>query len=100
MIVYNETAIVEEASAPEWLSWMQQVHIPNVMATGFFTSYQVLNVMDSPNEGVTYCVQYHARNMDDFQDFYTGHLQGLQQIQQNQFENKFVLFSTIMQTVD
>jgi hypothetical protein len=57
MIIYNETVIIEEASHLNWLSWMKDVQIPGIMATGLFTHHRILTVMDSPNEGVTYCVQ-------------------------------------------
>ena len=99
MIVYNETVIVDEAVHLEWLKWMQQVHIPNIMATGHFTLYQVLNVLDSPNEGVTYCIQYMADNKPAVDAFFTEHLQGFHQALHQQFENKFVLFNTVMKTV-
>jgi len=36
MIMYNVTVMVEEDLATAWLDWMNQTHIPEVMATGFF----------------------------------------------------------------
>jgi len=100
MIIFNDTVIVEEAIHEKWLQWMQEVHIPAVMATGYFNSYQVLNVIDSPNEGVTYCVQYHTDKIENFNHFYAKHLHQLQAIHNLQFENQFVLFNTLMKTVD
>ena len=100
MIVYNETIIVDEGIYKEWLHWMQTVHIPAVMATGYFDSYRVLNVLDSPNEGVTYCIQYHANNLEDYNQFNSKHQQQLQASHQQRFENMFVMFNTLMQTVD
>ena len=100
MIIFNDTVIVEEAIHEKWLGWMQEVHIPAVMATGYFKSFQILNVIDSPNEGVTYCIQYLTDNIENFNHFYTKHLHKLQDIHNRQFENQFVLFNTLMQTVD
>lgn len=99
MIIFNDTVIVEEAIHQNWLKWMQEVHIPAVMATGYFNSYQVLNVIDSPNEGVTYCIQYHTDSLESFNQFYTKHLHRLQAIHNQEFENQFVLFNTLMKTV-
>jgi hypothetical protein len=79
---------------------MKEVHIPAVMATGHFKSYQVLNVIDSPNEGVTYCVQYLTDSLESFNQFYSNHLHRLQAVHNQAFENQFVLFNTLMQTVD
>ncbi len=99
MIVYNETVIVDEAIHRQWLNWMQEQYIPKVMATGHFNRYTILNVLDSPNEGVTYCVQYFADSRDNYNSFAAEHLQALQTIHHQQFENQFVLFNTLMQTV-
>ncbi|HVW96549.1 MAG TPA: DUF4286 family protein [Mucilaginibacter sp.] len=100
MIIFNDTVIIEESVHEKWLDWMQQVYIPAVMETGYFKSYQVLNVIDSPNEGVTYCVQYYAETIDDFNQFYGKHLHQLQELHNNEFENQFVMFNTLMKTVD
>jgi len=100
MIVYNETLIVEEGTYPEWLSWMKKVHIPAVMATGYFESYRILNVIDSPNEGVTACIQYNTDTEEKFGQFYEQHLQGLHIIHNQRYEGKFLLYTTLMETVD
>jgi hypothetical protein len=100
MIIFNDTVIVDEAIHEKWLTWMQQVYIPAVMETGHFKSYKVLNVIDSPNEGVTYCIQYNAETIEDFNHFYNKHLHRLQEIHNQEFENQFVIFNTLMKTVD
>ncbi|WP_295675145.1 DUF4286 family protein [uncultured Mucilaginibacter sp.] len=100
MIIFNDTVIIEEAVQEKWLNWIKEVHIPSVMGTGHFKSYQILNVIDSPNEGVTYCIQYRADSIADFNQFYSKHLHRLQEAHNREFENQFVIFNTLMQTVD
>ena len=100
MIIFNDTVIIEESVHQEWLKWMREVYIPKVMATGHFKSYQILNVIDSPNEGLTFCVQYSAENMHDFNEFYSNHLHQLQALHNNEFKDRFVIFNTLMQTVE
>jgi hypothetical protein len=99
MIIFNDTVIVEESIHEKWLNWMREVYIPAVMETGHFKSYEVLTVIDSPNEGVTYCVQYRAETIEDFNQFYSRHLHRLQDIHNQEFENQFVIFNTLMKTV-
>ena len=100
MIVYNDTIIIEETIHDEWLNWIKTVHIPAIMATGCFQSYKILTVIDSPNEGVTYCIQYNADNIDQFQQYYMNHLHKFQAIHQQQFDEKFVMFNTLMKEVE
>ncbi|MBD1395486.1 DUF4286 family protein [Mucilaginibacter glaciei] len=100
MIVYNDTFILEDTVEQEWLEWMKTVHIPAIMATGHFSSYRILNIIDSPNDGVTYCIQYNADNQEAFNLYYTHHLFGFQQLHQERFADRFVMFNTLMKTVD
>ncbi len=37
MIIYNVTVKIDNDVVAEWLNWMQTVHIPDVMQTGYFT---------------------------------------------------------------
>lgn len=99
MIVYNETLIVEESAYPEWLNYMKEVHIPGIMATGYFASYKILNVIDSPNEGVTTCIQYNTDSEEKFAKFYNQHLHGFHAAHNQLYENRFVLYSTLMETI-
>lgn len=99
MLLYNVTIIIEDAAADEWLQWMQEIHIPEVMATGKFVSNRLLKVLDSPNEGVTYCVQYVAENLNDYNDYQQIYAPALQADLQNKFENRLVAFRTLMEFI-
>ena len=45
MIVYNVTSKVTWAIHDEWLQWMKEEHIPEVVATGCFTHAQFLRCL-------------------------------------------------------
>ena len=100
MIIYNETFIVEESIADEWLTWIKAEHIPAVLATGSFDKHTILTVLDSPNEGVTYCIQYSSDNIERYSHFYYKHLKELHERHNARFENQFALFHTLMETVE
>lgn len=78
---------------------MQAEYIPMVMQTGYFKSYTILNVLDSPNEGVTYCIQYLTDKLENYNSFSSDYLPQLQAIHQQRFENQFVLFNTLMKHI-
>lgn len=100
MLLYNVTIIIEESAANEWLQWMKEVHIPEVMATGKFVSNRLLKIIDSPNEGVTYCVQYIAETEEAYEDYQSNFASALQEKLQVKFENRFVAFRSLMEFVD
>jgi len=97
MLLYNVTLIIDDSIAEEWLQWMKEVHIPQVMATEKFVSNRLLKVLDSPNEGVTYCAQYVIENEANYQDYQTNFAPALQAELQSKFEHKFVAFRTLME---
>jgi hypothetical protein len=100
MLIYNETFIVDDAIVDEWIVWIKNTHIPAILATGAFDSYQVLTVLDSPNEGITYCFQYQTDTVERYSDFYYKHMETLHKAHNAQFEERFALFHTLMETID
>lgn len=100
MILYNVTVILEESVEAEWLKWMQEEHIPEVMATDCFSSNRILKVIDSPNEGVTYCVQYIAETQAIYEKYQLQFAPALQAAALSKFENKFVAYRSLMEFID
>lgn len=99
MVLYNVTTILDEEIHEEWLSWMKEQHIPEVMATSCFVSNRMLKVLDSPNEGVTYCMQYIADSMENYNDYLENHAPALRASFPAQFANKFVIYRTLMEFI-
>ncbi|WP_442589952.1 DUF4286 family protein [Pedobacter sp. AW31-3R] len=100
MLLYNVTLIIEESTEAAWLQWMQEEHIPKVLATGLFVSNRLLKVVDSPNEGVTYCAQYVVESLADYEAYQLNHAPALQEELNLRFKDRFVAFRTLMEYVD
>ena len=99
MFLYNVTLILEDSAAEEWLQWMQDVHIPEVMATGMFVSNRLLKVVDSPNEGVTYCAQYVAETLEQYNRYQEEFAPALQAELNERYKNRFVAYRSLMEFV-
>ena len=99
MLLYNVTIIIEDSAVEEWLQFMNESHIPEVMATGKFVSNRLLKILDSPNEGVTFCAQYVVENLVDYEDYQQNFAPALQADLQQKFENKFVAFRSLMEFI-
>lgn len=100
MILYNVTIILDEQIHANWLKWLKNEHLKEIMSTGFFISYRVLKVLDSPNEGLTYCVQYIADSVEKYNEYLQIHPNQLQTNVPAEFLNKFVVFSTLMEFIE
>ncbi len=99
MILYNVTIILEEDIQAAWLDWMQNKHIEQVMSTGCFASNRMLKVLESPNDGVTYCIQYVADSLEKYNEYQEKFAVALQKDYPAEFENKFVSFRTLMEFI-
>jgi hypothetical protein len=100
MILFNETVNIDNTVAAHWLQWMQETHIPEVMATTFFIKFQIAKVMEEEdNGGSTYAIQYYARHMDDLLEYHREHDQAMQAKMQAQYPGQFVSFRTVLEVV-
>ena len=100
MYIYNVTTNIEESAHDEWLKWMREEHIPDVLATGKFLSAKLTQVMvEEEMGGVTYSVQYTTVDKNTLERYYNEDAQRLQNDAQKRFPNKFVSFSTELKIV-
>lgn len=97
-ILYNITIKIESASQPEWLEWMKNVHIPDVMSTGCFESFRLTRILgDDDEHGIGYAVQYIASDMHAFENYQQLYASDLQKAHGQRYHNKYVAFKTLMQ---
>ncbi len=58
MIVYNITSNVAHEVIDKWMSWLNEIHIPEIMETGVFNEYKFLQLLDiDETDGKTYTLQ-------------------------------------------
>ncbi len=99
MIIYNVTTIIEEDIHDEYVQYMKQVHMPEVMATGKFDQSSLLRLTEPVNEGITYCAQYITGDVQKLADYREKYSPKLQADIQQKFANKFVAFRSVLEKV-
>lgn len=99
MIIYNVTVKVEHSIHEDWLDWMKKVHVPEVMATGFFLENYIYKVLVEEEDGITYSVQYYVHSMADYQEYQEKHAPRLQKEHIDRYRGRFVAFRTLLQKV-
>lgn len=97
MYLYNITVIVETDSAFDFLQWVNANFIDKIMQTECFVSNRFLKIVDSPNDGVSYCLQFIAETLESYSDYKENHEQTLLAQLYSQFDKKLVTFSTLME---
>lgn len=99
MIIYNVTINIDHDVHDEWLAWMKEEHIPDVMSTGLFTDGRMMRVLADDDGGRTYAIQYTAADMAHYERYRDGHASRLQAKTQERFGGRFVAFRTLLQVV-
>ncbi len=99
MILYNVTVKIENNSHDDWLKWMKEVHIPEVLDTGLFEEYKICRILHDDPEGETYAIQYFCKDMDTFKRYQTEYAPKLQAEHQKRYKNKYVAFRTLMEVL-
>ncbi len=99
MIIYNVTVNIENAIREEWLQWMKEKHIPDVMKTGFFVENKICKVLVDEEQETTYSIQYTCASMEKLMEYQRDHSPRLQKEHADRYANKFVAFRTLLEIV-
>ena len=99
MIVYNVTINVHDDIAEEWVKWMKEIHIPQVMATGIFLEYSFnkLITRQEDEDGTTFCIQYRCESIALYEQYDTQFATALREETSKKYAGKFVAFRTLME---
>ncbi len=99
MILYNVTIIIDDQVHDEWLQWMKEIHIPDVMATGLMIENKIARILAEEEGGTSYSIQYLLRSMEDYETYQQQHAPRLQAEHQQRYEGKFGAFRTLLHVI-
>lgn len=101
MILYSVTINIDNDVHDQWLHWMRNEHVPDVLNTGLFVDHKMLRLLtEVDNGGTTYSFQYYLNSMEDYIRYETDHAPRLQAEHANKYRDKFVAFRTILEVLE
>jgi len=98
-ILYNVTISVDESIQEEWLQWMQEVHMPDVMKTNKFISSRICRLLLA-EEQHTYACQYVLADMETFDKYQKHDAPALQKEHNEKYKGKALAFRTLMEIIE
>ncbi len=99
MIIYNVTINIEDDVHDDWLKWMKEIHVPEVMKTGLFLENRLLKLLMDEPQGKTYSIQYMVSNIADYDEYIEKHAPRLRKVLIERYPNKFVAFRTLLEVI-
>jgi predicted nucleic-acid-binding protein len=100
MVIYNVTYALADGIHQEWLSWMRETHIREIIETGLYERYQLVKLLDiNEEESATYAVQLYAETKAKHLEFMMEHETAFRLKSSRQWGNEVMSFGTLMQIV-
>lgn len=99
MIVYNVTVKLEHSIHDDWMKWMKETHIPDVLATGFFEDNKMMKVLVDDEDGITYSIQYRVSSWEKLDEYQKNFAAKLQKEHDDRYKGKYVAFRTLLEEV-
>jgi len=100
MFIYNVTVNVSPDYCEDWLKWMKEKHIPDVIKTGCFVDSRILKVLFVEDLGNTYSVQYTFLEMADIERYQKQFAPALQAEHKARYGDNYTAFRTVLEIVD
>lgn len=101
MYIYNVTTKINWPIHEEWVQWMKEKHIPDVMQTGCFTESRFARLLETDeSEGPTYTVQFYAQSLDHYTRYIEHHAPELRNEVMANWGSNFISFRTLMELVN
>ncbi|MEX2231876.1 MAG: DUF4286 family protein [Cyclobacteriaceae bacterium] len=100
MLLYNVTVGVDKDIEEEWLQYMREKHIKDVLNTGLFVGSKMYKVLHDQDDGtISYSIQYFARSIEDVQQYLEVFAPVLIEQHRKKFEHKHIAFRTLLEEV-
>ncbi|MEO6734321.1 MAG: DUF4286 family protein [Ferruginibacter sp.] len=101
MIIYNVTIKVDSSIQNEWLAWLKENHVPEILETRCFTNANIMRLLETDDtEGPTYAIQYLAKSMAMYELYIEKFADIMRQKSFDKWGNQFISFRSVMQVVN
>ncbi|MCU0331834.1 MAG: DUF4286 family protein [Ignavibacteriaceae bacterium] len=101
MIIYSVTVIIKKDVEDLWLKWMKEIHIPDVMKTGYFLDWKLRKLLspEFSGEELTYVIEYTLRSLEKYNEYSEKAAAQLQKEHTKKFSGKFKATRAVYQLV-
>jgi hypothetical protein len=100
MLLYNITIGIDQDIEKEWIEWVKENFISEVMSTQLFVDSKMYKVLHDEDGGsVSYSLQFFSHNIKQVTQYLELFAPAIIEKHRNQFPNKHVVFQTLLEEV-
>ena len=89
MILYCVTIVIQADIESEWVEWMNEVHVPDVLRTGCFSECRIYKALGDEDDELTYVLQYRCRSLEEYHRYRDTFAPALQKEHSDRFSGRF-----------
>ena len=78
---------------------MKLIHVPKIMATGYFESFKMYKLLNIEEDGMTYSFQFLSVSIQNIQAFLEKEAGLLAEEHNLRYKNRHIAFRTVLQEV-
>jgi len=99
-IVYSVTVKPNQEIQNEFIAWLKEEHIQDVINTGCFDSARFYKLLDeNETDGSSFNIQYSTSDMTRYFDYINNFAQEMRQKGFDKFGDQFVAFRSVLRSV-
>jgi len=101
MLIVNTTYHVSEDSQKDWIKWVKAEYIPEVTKTNLMVRPRFFRLLVEDEPGtVSYALQFEVKDLDTLENWFQRYGTEMQATMSQQFQEKVMGFTTMMETVE
>ena len=101
MIIYNITTKVHNSIAADWMRWLKNIHVKEVMESDCFTEYKIVKLLEiDETDGPTFAVQFFAESKGLYNRYIEKFAGEMRKRSFEKWGDKFISIRTVMQIVE
>jgi Domain of unknown function (DUF4286) len=102
MVIYSVTVTIHAIIEDEWYAWMQEEHIPAVMATECFLGYTMFRRTDPADisDRITYVIHYRCETQAMLHHYRDEYSSALQKEHAERYDGRFTASRLVLEEVD
>jgi len=101
MITYSVTVVIKNDVEDTWLEWMKEIHIKEVMKTGYFTDWEMQKqiIPELAADESIYIINYKTSSLDQYNEYLMKEAPRLQKEHTEKFYGKFKASRSVYQII-
>jgi len=99
MIIYSITFAIEDGIEQEWISYMKEEYIANIMEIGLFNDFRFAKTHPVSDVDTAYNIQFRCESLTHLELFEKQHASEIDEKMVEKYKGKFGSFRMVLEEV-